>query len=105
MASLTKVPLGCLLRAVLNNSGKNKFNAAQPEFFERPIFMVFNFLTTLYPLSIYIGEGTFGLVRQAKAEGIVESTPERNIVAVKTTRGNAFLLVINYNNIPLLIKL
>ena len=57
--------------------------------------MVFNFLTTLYPLSIYVGEGTFGLVRQAKAEGIVESTPERNIVAVKTTRGNAFLLV-NY---------
>ena len=36
---------------------------------------------------MYIGEGTFGLVRQARAEGIVESTPERNIVAVKTTRG------------------
>ena len=36
-----------------------------------------------------IGEGTFGLVRQARAEGIVESTPERNIVAVKTTRGKA----------------
>ena len=36
---------------------------------------------------MYTGEGTFGLVRQARAEGIVESTPERNIVAVKTTRG------------------
>ena len=32
------------------------------------------------------GEGTFGVVRQARAEGIVESTPERNIVAVKTTK-------------------
>jgi hypothetical protein len=41
------------------------------------------------------GEGTFGLVRQARAEGIVESTPKRNIVAVKTTRGKVFLIVIN----------
>ena len=38
-------------------------------------------------LYLSVGEGTFGLVRQARAEGIVESTPERNIVAVKTTRG------------------
>lgn len=36
-----------------------------------------------------VGEGTFGLVRQARAEGIVEGTPERNIVAVKSTRGKA----------------
>lgn len=35
-----------------------------------------------------VGEGTFGKVLQAKAEGIVESTPERNIVAVKTVKGD-----------------
>ena len=35
----------------------------------------------------YAGEGTFGVVVQAKAEDIVKSAPHRNIVAVKTTRG------------------
>ena len=33
------------------------------------------------------GEGTFGVVMQAKAEDIVKSAPHRNIVAVKTPRG------------------
>lgn len=33
------------------------------------------------------GEGTFGIVLQAKAEHIVKSAPHRNIVAVKTPRG------------------
>ena len=35
----------------------------------------------------HTGEGRFGLVLQAKAEGIVEGSPERNIVAMKTVRG------------------
>lgn len=39
----------------------------------------------LFPLGL--GEGTFGKVLQAKAEGIVEGAPKRNIVAVKTTKG------------------
>lgn len=33
------------------------------------------------------GEGTFGIVLLAKAEGIVKETPKRNIVAVKTHKG------------------
>ena len=44
---------------------------------------------------IYAGEGTFGVVRQAKAEGIVESTPERNIVAVKTAKGMSTKVLVN----------
>ena len=49
---------------------------------------------------MYIGEGTFGLVRQARAEGIVESTPERNVVAVKTTRGiESDLRTIDYHRL------
>ena len=36
---------------------------------------------------VAVGEGTFGKVLQAKAEGIVEGFPKRNIVAVKTTKG------------------
>ena len=34
-----------------------------------------------------VGEGSFGRVLQAKAEGIVPGMPERNIVAIKTTKG------------------
>ena len=33
------------------------------------------------------GEGSFGRVMQARAESIVAGMPERNIVAVKTTKG------------------
>ena len=33
------------------------------------------------------GEGSFGRVLQAKAQGIVPGMPERNVVAVKTTKG------------------
>jgi serine/threonine protein kinase len=36
-----------------------------------------------------LGEGSFGRVLQAKAEGIVPGMPERNIVAIKTTKDNA----------------
>ena len=35
------------------------------------------------------GEGSFGRVLQARAERIVAGMPERNIVAVKTTKDNA----------------
>ena len=42
---------------------------------------------------ILSGEGTFGKVLQARAEGIVEGAPQRNIVAIKTTKGIlAFLM-------------
>ena len=37
------------------------------------------------------GEGTFGRVLQARAEGIVAASPYRNIVAVKTIRGEEAL--------------
>ena len=44
--------------------------------------------THLFPLHFrFSGEGTFGKVVQARAEGIVDGSPERNIVAVKTTKG------------------
>ena len=33
------------------------------------------------------GEGSFGRVLQAKAEGIVPGMPDRNVVAIKTTKG------------------
>lgn len=33
------------------------------------------------------GEGTFGVVLLAKAEGILKEFPERNFVAVKTNKG------------------
>ena len=45
-------------------------------------------LSLLPPLSP-AGEGSFGRVLQAKAEGIVPGMPERNMVAIKTTKGNA----------------
>jgi serine/threonine protein kinase len=35
------------------------------------------------------GEGSFGRVLQAKAEGIVPGMPDRNVVAIKTTKENA----------------
>ena len=39
-------------------------------------------------LSLFsVGEGSFGRVLQAKAEGIVPGMPDRNVVAVKTTKG------------------
>jgi hypothetical protein len=34
-----------------------------------------------------LGEGSFGRVLQAKAEGIVPGMPDRNMVAIKTTKG------------------
>lgn len=37
--------------------------------------------------SLPTGEGSFGRVLQAKAEGIVPGMPDRNIVAIKTTKG------------------
>ena len=37
--------------------------------------------------SLLAGEGSFGRVLQAKAEGIVPGMPERNVVAIKTTKG------------------
>ena len=40
------------------------------------------------------GEGTFGVVLQAKAEDIAKSAPHRNIVAVKTPRGNAHYIIV-----------
>ena len=33
------------------------------------------------------GEGSFGRVLQAKADGIVPGMPDRNVVAIKTTKG------------------
>jgi len=36
----------------------------------------------------YTGKGTFGIVLLAQAEGIVMDAPDRNIVAVKTQKGN-----------------
>ncbi len=33
------------------------------------------------------GNGTFGVVLLAKAEGIVTDSPDKNIVAVKTRKG------------------
>ena len=33
------------------------------------------------------GEGSFGRVLQAEAEGIVPDMPNRNLVAIKTTKG------------------
>ena len=38
-----------------------------------------------------VGEGSFGRVLQAKAEGIVPGMPDRNVVAVKTTKGTKML--------------
>lgn len=38
-------------------------------------------------LCLFVGEGSFGRVLQAKAEGIVRGLPDRNIVAIKTCRG------------------
>lgn len=35
------------------------------------------------------GEGTFGRVLQAKAQGIVEGKPDKNVVAIKMCRGKA----------------
>ena len=40
---------------------------------------------------LFSGEGSFGRVLQAKAEGIVPGMPERNIVAIKTTKGEVIL--------------
>jgi hypothetical protein len=36
-----------------------------------------------------LGEGSFGRVLQAKADGIVPDLPNRNLVAIKTTKDNA----------------
>ena len=48
-----------------------------------------SFHLVVHPVSINsVGEGSFGRVLQAKAEGIVPGMPERNIVAIKTTKGN-----------------
>ena len=41
----------------------------------------------------YTGEGSFGRVLQARAEGIVKGLPDRNIVAVKACRGTTKPLV------------
>ena len=43
----------------------------------------------LFPFDI-LGEGTFGRVIQARAIGIVKDSPERNVVAIKTYRGDHF---------------
>ena len=44
--------------------------------------------TTVFSLSVLCsGEGSFGRVLQAKAEGIVPDMPNRNLVAIKTTKG------------------
>ena len=40
-----------------------------------------------FPLLFSVGEGSFGRVLQAKAEGIVPGMPNKNVVAVKTTKG------------------
>ena len=42
--------------------------------------------------SFSAGKGTFGVVLQARAEDIVKSAPQRNIVAVKTPRSMYWLL-------------
>ena len=39
---------------------------------------------------MYTGNGTFGVVLLAKAEGIVTDAPDKNIVAVKTRKGMYF---------------
>lgn len=41
------------------------------------------------------GEGSFGRVLQAKAEGIVPGMPDRNVVAIKTTKGTLYKMYIN----------
>ena len=48
--------------------------------------------------SLFAGEGHFGIVWKAKAEGIVQNAPNRNIVAIKTTKGTRlyFLSIINF---------
>lgn len=36
----------------------------------------------------HVGKGAFGKVFLAMAQGIIPEIPDKNIVAVKTTRGN-----------------
>ena len=40
------------------------------------------------------GEGSFGRVLQAKAEGIVPGMPDRNVVAIKTTKGTLYITIL-----------
>ena len=49
--------------------------------------------------SLSAGEGSFGRVLQAKAQGIVPGMPDRNIVAIKTTKGTLSPSALNSNDI------
>ena len=46
-----------------------------------------SYVTMLFSCPRSVGEGSFGRVLQAKAEGIVPDMPDKNVVAVKTTKG------------------
>ena len=51
------------------------------------LMLIQSFCVSLLCTAYYVGEGSFGRVLQAKADGIVLDMPKRNLVAIKTTKG------------------
>ena len=82
----------------VNNSSEAQFPREKVALLE----VLGKFYLLLLLLSIInvtsIGEGNFGVVWKAKAEGIVQNAPHLNIVAVKTVKGTYVCVIATHMN-------
>lgn len=82
----------------VDNSSKAQFPREKVALLE--VLGKFNLLLLLFSIVnvTSIGEGNFGVVWKAKAEGIVQGFPHLNIVAIKTIKGT-YVMLLSYTQI------